>query len=38
MSMVMYLRRASEDDIARIGEDADAALRFPSRKTVGIGI
>jgi len=27
MSMVMYLRRASETDIAKIGEDAAAAER-----------
>lgn len=28
MSMVMYLRRASDTDIARIGEDADALDHF----------
>jgi len=28
MSMVMYLRRASHADIARIGEDSEAAHRF----------
>lgn len=28
MSMVIYLRRASEADVARIGEDGEAADRF----------